>query len=165
MPSINSLKQMCLNKVATSCFKDKEMLEVIRTNDAIRITGYGGYESVLDSKVSEKISEILPIKKVDLADFSWRMGTIDELETAQTIAENCNIDIKKRFLLACEHSLEDNVTELWKIMSSEEKSLIRRNRLPRDAKIWIDIVKRKCMNENWLQKQKKKLCCFAFSHR
>ncbi|GIY75256.1 uncharacterized protein CDAR_285901 [Caerostris darwini] len=189
MLSVNSLKQMCLNKVATSCFKAKEMLEVIKINDALRTIIYVGYESVLDSKVSEKISEILPIKslqdellriirvwkcaaivwklirgieEVDLADFSWSMGTIDKLETAQTIVENCNIDIKKRFLLACEYSLEDNVRELWELMSSEEKSRLRRNTLPRDAKIWLDIVKRKRMNENWLQKQKRKLCCFAF---
>ncbi|GIY68766.1 hypothetical protein CEXT_572561 [Caerostris extrusa] len=60
--SILSLKQMCLNKVAASFFRNKEMKEAIRTPDVLHARNYGGFESILDSRVSEKISVVLPIK-------------------------------------------------------------------------------------------------------
>ncbi|GIX98637.1 hypothetical protein CDAR_515391 [Caerostris darwini] len=116
--SIISLKQMCPNNVAASFFRNKEMKEDIRTPDVFHARDYGGVEFILDSRVSEKISEILPIKilqdeilrtisfykcnviilkavhdlkEVDLADFSWNLeGTIDELKTAENVIEDCN---------------------------------------------------------------------------
>ncbi|GIY68405.1 hypothetical protein CDAR_251951 [Caerostris darwini] len=53
---------MRLNKVVASFFRNKEMKEAIRTPDILHVRDYGGIESILDSRVSEKILEILPIK-------------------------------------------------------------------------------------------------------
>ncbi|GBM95722.1 hypothetical protein AVEN_227608-1 [Araneus ventricosus] len=58
--------------------------------------------------------------------FYWRCdGTIDTVKTAQQLILNSNIDIKKRFHLACKYCLEDNIKTLWTEMEDTSKTEIR----------------------------------------
>ncbi|GBN07649.1 hypothetical protein AVEN_107923-1, partial [Araneus ventricosus] len=58
--------------------------------------------------------------------FYWRSdGTIDGMKTAEHLASNVNIDIKKRFVIACKYCVEESVKSLLAQMktSGETKYL------------------------------------------
>ena len=72
--------------------------------------------------------------QVDLpTDFSWKaQGTIDRKKTAEMLIKNKNLDICKRYKLACVYCLENEISVLW----NEIPVIVRRSfsiRLPKKS--------------------------------
>ncbi|GBM26899.1 hypothetical protein AVEN_264752-1 [Araneus ventricosus] len=54
----------------------------------------------------------------------WKSeGTINRKQTAVTLIGNENLDISKRFILACNYCLKDEILHLWNMMPENEQAL------------------------------------------
>ncbi|CAL1274882.1 unnamed protein product [Larinioides sclopetarius] len=62
------------------------------------------------------------IPKKFLLHFHWTdKGKVDTLRTARCIITNKNISVRKRFVLACKACLYEEIREIWKEMSDDDK--------------------------------------------
>ncbi|CAL1274883.1 unnamed protein product [Larinioides sclopetarius] len=63
------------------------------------------------------------IPKKFLLHFYWTdQGKVDTLRTARCIIRNKNISVRKRFVLACKACLDEEIREMWKEMSDDDKT-------------------------------------------
>ncbi|GBO22341.1 hypothetical protein AVEN_245015-1, partial [Araneus ventricosus] len=63
-------------------------------------------------------SHVLKLKDGECI-FYWRSdGRVDEIKTAQKLVQNANIDIRKRFHIACIYCLEESIQTLWTEMKA-----------------------------------------------
>ncbi|GFR14959.1 uncharacterized protein TNCT_227181 [Trichonephila clavata] len=73
---------------------------------------------------------------------SWfSFGVIDRLKTARNFIRDEDIEVGKRFHLACEYCFEDDVKMLWRNMSTHEGSDVERQLLrTRSTELWFDTL-------------------------
>ncbi|GFT48865.1 uncharacterized protein NPIL_358691 [Nephila pilipes] len=67
-------------------------------------------------------------------------GTINRLETARALIRDEDINIVKRFNLACEYYLEADVRTLWENMSSGHRQFFITKNKNRNRKFWLNAL-------------------------
>ncbi|GIX78362.1 uncharacterized protein CDAR_313491 [Caerostris darwini] len=82
--------------------------------------------------------------------FQWKNnGTIERVDTAITIIKDTNLDIRKKFVLACLYSLEDDISHLWNKMSTDDKLLVFEVSYSSIVQFWVSIMQGK--TANWME--------------
>ncbi|GFU09597.1 uncharacterized protein NPIL_590691 [Nephila pilipes] len=67
-------------------------------------------------------------------------GTINRYETARSLVQDENMDIKRRFYLASEYYLEENAQNLWRGMNEECRTDIISDCCTRIRSLWLEAV-------------------------
>ncbi|GIY73291.1 hypothetical protein CEXT_632652, partial [Caerostris extrusa] len=85
--------------------------------------------------------------EINLSIVCWKSeGIIDRLSTAISIINCTDLDIKKKFVLACYYSLENCILGLWDTMSSVNQDLVYENYYSGIVRFWILNKYRKTIN-------------------
>ncbi|GBN10911.1 hypothetical protein AVEN_160382-1 [Araneus ventricosus] len=114
--------------------------------------------------------DLLPEKRkgICISFMSWLCwksnGMIDRVETAKKFVQTGSVDIRDRFIVACNYCLKDEILGLWDTMKKVGINITSRRRINSAVRLWMNLLKEgntELMNE--MIEEYFRIKCFAKS--